>query len=259
MQREPVAAHFSFDDLLARSAASSAFARLCADAYGLDLTQHSLFGVDTAKLLTGLLCLGRSALLVDIGCGLGRITELVSDASGATCIGVDSASKAIACANRRTVQKRARLSFLTADMGRLPFGPGTTDAFLAVDSLYFAADLRGLLGMLASLLRHSGSVYALHMEVIPPSVPAEVNMPESAVPLGAVLKESGYSVHEHDITENAHLLCSKHHMLVLQMEESFRDEGNHDIFRGIRAEDERLLSLFQHGRIRRVLYQAPLR
>ena len=255
MKKETDAPELSFDEILIKSVSSGAYSQLCTGAFGIDLTQLSLFGSRTADLLTGILGLTPSDSLVDLGCGIGRITELISDATGAKCIGLDTSSVATEYAIERTMQKN-RLSFLVADMRSLPFGASSVDAFLAIDSLYFAGDLSEFFTKIKTILKPDGSITALHIEVLPPLDPKENGMPTNAISISPILENLGFSVRECDITEDAHVLCRKHHDLLFELEESFRDEGNCDLFDGMKAEDERMLALFSGNMIRRVLCHA---
>ena len=61
--------------------------------------------------------------LLDLGCGVGMISEHISDTTGASVVGLDYAPEAVAAALDRTVGKRNRLDFVQGDMNDLELEP----------------------------------------------------------------------------------------------------------------------------------------
>ena len=257
MPQESDIPELSFDEILTKSVSSDAYSQLCTGVFGVDLSQLSLFGSRTADLLIGILGLSPSESLVDLGCGVGRITEFISDVTGAKCTGLDSSSVAVEHATKRTKHKN-RVRFLVGDMRSLPFKKCSVDAFLAIDSLIFAGDLSDFFTNIRTILRPDGCITALHMEALQPFEPGKCGVPANAISLSPILSDLGFQVHVRDMTEGTHFLCRRHHDLLCELEAVFRAEGNYNLFRGMKAEDERILPLFSGKMIRRILYHAKL-
>jgi len=57
--------------------------------------------------------------VLDLGCGIGTLSEFISDRTGAHVTGIDFAPLAIERAQTRTAAKSSRLSFRVADMDAL--------------------------------------------------------------------------------------------------------------------------------------------
>jgi SAM-dependent methyltransferase len=95
----------------------------------------------------------RGALVLDVGCGAGRFTE-VALSLGAQVVAVDYSSAVDAC--RRNHENESRLSVVQADMYRLPFKEGTFDRIYCFGVIQHTPDPHAAVAALASLLRPGG-------------------------------------------------------------------------------------------------------
>lgn len=115
---------------------SSAFDRYSKQVYGENLGQINLVSINEIDHIITTLQLNAGSLLLDLGCGLGKVTEYISDKTRARVVGVDLAEKTITSANNRTQGKQDRITFKTQDMESLTFPPRFFDTIIAIDSLY---------------------------------------------------------------------------------------------------------------------------
>jgi cyclopropane fatty-acyl-phospholipid synthase-like methyltransferase len=143
---------------------------------------------------------------LDIGCGDGRISEYVSDQSGADVTGIDLIPAGIACALNRTKAKRSRLDFVAGDIGALKnlFPAARFDALISIDSLYFT-DLIDTVRQMKTLLRPGGRMAIFYSHGADPwhpieSFPRETLAPDSG-PLAAALRANGLRCEWWDFTE----------------------------------------------------------
>jgi SAM-dependent methyltransferase len=93
--------------------------------------------------------------LLDAGCGRGLLGCHLASGIGATLVGVDFASAAIAAAP----SGRAG-AFVQADLRQLPFDQGTFDVAIAIDSLHLLDELARVLSELRRVLTSSGRLVA---------------------------------------------------------------------------------------------------
>ena len=77
--------------------------------------------VEQLNKLLEILSLNESSRVLDLGCGIGSVTEYISDVTGAHITGVDFAEDAIIRARSRTRAKRNRLTYEVGDMNDLRF------------------------------------------------------------------------------------------------------------------------------------------
>jgi len=97
----------------------------------------------------------RGRLVLDAGCGAGRFAEVLLD-WGATVVAVDLSSAVDAAA--RHVGSNPRALLVQADIGSLPFAPGTFDAIVSIGVLHHTPDTRTHFLKLPPLLKPGGTI-----------------------------------------------------------------------------------------------------
>jgi len=95
----------------------------------------------------------RGALVLDVGCGAGRFTEIALSL-GARVVAVDYSSAVDACWMNH--QHESRLSVAQADMYKLPFKRGTFDCVYCFGVIQHTPDPHAAVAALGSLLRAGG-------------------------------------------------------------------------------------------------------
>ena len=75
-----------YDDLLLRTGKSKAYSMFCERVFGKDLSQFNVLDMEQLNTLIETLDLKPEETALDLGCGNGRITEYISDATGAKII-----------------------------------------------------------------------------------------------------------------------------------------------------------------------------
>ncbi|HZS01753.1 MAG TPA: class I SAM-dependent methyltransferase [Chloroflexota bacterium] len=97
----------------------------------------------------------RGTRLLDAGCGAGLATLLAS-LRGATVTALDASAGLLAVARARLPEADVR----EGDLEALPFADATFDAVVAVNSIFYAADMGAALRELARVVRPGGRVVA---------------------------------------------------------------------------------------------------
>jgi len=97
----------------------------------------------------------RGTRLLDAGCGAGLVA-LLAALRGAEVAAVDAAPALLAIARERLPEADVR----EADLEALPYADAAFDAVLAVQSVFFAADMAAAMGELARVARPGGRVVA---------------------------------------------------------------------------------------------------
>lgn len=122
----------------------------------LDSHRGDTLTEDTLRLKTGLTPEAvRGKLVLDAGLGCGRFTEVLTR-WGARVVGVDL-SFAVESAYRN-VGHRPDVLICQADIGRLPFAPGTFDTIISIGVLHHTPDTREYFHRLARLLKPGGEM-----------------------------------------------------------------------------------------------------
>ncbi len=235
---------------------SKANARFCEATYGRDLGQHGFMDEAQLQQLISVLRLEPGELALDLGCGDGRIAELISDATGARVLGVDNSTKAIESATARTAPKRERLTFLKMEADHLDLSDASVDAAIAVDTLYFAP-IDETVRELARVLRPTGRLASYYSWALPKdeSQGPETLRPEHT-PLAAALGAAGLDFEAWDYTR-ADLAHMRRRKAVLKdLAAEFAAEGNQFIFENRLGEADGISRAIEEGRYSRHLYLA---
>ncbi len=93
---------YYYRDFYDRAQASKAHSQFCESVYGLDLCQEGQMDMDAVHDLLDRLNLKKGQHVLDLGCGVGGISEYISDQTGAVVTGLDYSSTAITVARART-------------------------------------------------------------------------------------------------------------------------------------------------------------
>lgn len=98
----------------------------------------------------------RGKVVLDAGVGAGRFTDMLARWGAARVVGADL-SFAVEAA-RDNLREHANASVVQADIGRLPFGPGTFDIIVSIGVLHHTPDTRAHFERLVPLLRPGGTI-----------------------------------------------------------------------------------------------------
>ena len=101
-------------------------------------------------------------LVLDAGCGTGRVTEAVLDRlPRGRVIGLDGSARMVEEARSRLGDGTGRLVFMVGDLRRrLPVGPGQLDAIVSTATFHWLPDHDALFRSLAEALRPGGRLEA---------------------------------------------------------------------------------------------------
>jgi SAM-dependent methyltransferase len=209
--------------------ASPVHALFCQRAFGLNLGQHGFADLAQLDALVQAAEMGPGQRVLDLGCGHGRITEYLSDRTGAHLTGLDYIPEAIRLARERTVAKPDRLAFVVGDLNALDLVAGDFDIIVSIDTIYFSQDYARTVGQLAAALRPGGRMaflYSYGWE--PPALPEEFDAATLApdrTPLGEALRANGLDFRTQDWTAADCRLARSRRRLLEELEPQFRAEG----------------------------------
>jgi len=213
---------------------SPAHATFCDLVYGENLCQHGLADMDQIQLLLDELHIRAGMLVLDFGCGDGRISEYISDQTGAIVCGVDIADQAIHLALKRTGRKRRRMHFRTADIERPDggFPEERFDRILVIDSLYFVHDQPAVIRALYERLAPGGKMGLFY------HCPAEMTAEQTPPAQTFKALMLPYTTHDLSAQNRAHWL--KKRQVLQDLEPLFEKEGSQFLFKNRLAECDSL-------------------
>lgn len=257
---------------LLRLEESPAYGALCRRVHGRDLCQYDALDELQLAALVSALDLAPGDRALDLGCGVGVLTEHLAQRTGARFVGVDRLAPVVERACERAASRpgsRSRrgpdVGFVAADLRALaapasvlPFAV-PVDGIAVVDTLYFVAELPPLVAAIRRWLAPGGRAAILASELLPEGGrAAEVVVGPEQTRLGRALAGAagrGLSLTATDFTAAENALWERLVAGLHELREAFAAEGALDLWRSRLAEAERSLAWARAGRIRRWLYR----
>jgi ubiquinone/menaquinone biosynthesis C-methylase UbiE len=243
----------AFDEWMIKSCECTAYSRFCELVYGIDLCQHSMVDREQLDKLMEVLDLTPANRVLDLGCGVGRITEYLSDKTGARIMGVDFAERVIDRANTRTTMKRDRLSFCACDMNELSFPSNSFDTIIAIDTLYFVDDLDETVGAMKRIIGDAGQMGVFYSQIIKPDESRDL-LGANSNKLARALHNSALSYRTWCFTENECEIWRRGKKIAEELKADFESEGYMDLCESRAREAGHLLELIADKRESRHLY-----
>ena len=201
---------------------SHAFEEFSNRVFGKNLGQHDFCDLNDIQKMLDLLKLNTSSLVLDIGCGNGKIAEYISDQTGASVMGIDYIHEAIAQALQRTVHKRERLDFRFGNLEFLDFAPEFFNIVLSIDSIYFGRDMGKTLFNLNRLLKPDGRMAIFYL-----------NMGDGELP---TVLSGKYLYEVYDFSQKHYEHMRMKHRIASEMKDAFAKEGNTFIWKNLMEE-----------------------
>jgi len=217
-----------YNDGLIRSAESQAHAIFCEKVFGKNLCQYNVLDMEQLETMLKKLNLQPEQLVLDIGCGLGKITEYIAEQTGASIIGIDNAAKVVEWAQENTKIDRRKLEFQEGDLNNLQFPKEEFDAIISIDTLYYAEDFEQVINKLNEILKPNGQMGIFYAQSRSPEESIETIDPENTK-VGTALTKNNLPFTTIDFTENGRGVWIRELATAQELEEMFKDEGNQDL------------------------------
>lgn len=147
-----------YNDFYTKAELSRAHGSFCEKVYGKNLCQHGMADMYQINELLSQLDLNSESRLLDLGCGIGLLTEYIQEQANSYVTGVDLSPAAIERAINRTKGKTDKLRFETGDMTNLQYKPNSFDAIILIDTHYFVEDFEAMLDKLLDILKPGGQI-----------------------------------------------------------------------------------------------------
>ena len=246
-----------FSDELVRYESSPAHSEFCRRVFGIDLSQADLMDKHQLDTLFDALSLTEHNRVLDLGCGIGRVAEYISDTTGAYVLGIDVAADALVRARLRTADKRHRLDFQIGNMDLLDLPPASFDTVIAVASIHYAQDIAATIGQLKHALTSDGQVALFSFQYQREGDPPEILLPENTT-VGRALSQHGFQFRTWDFTDREIAVRHKQVQAANELMEKFAAEGNRDLAEDRIEECELDLPRLEACKKRRYLFHAAL-
>jgi cyclopropane fatty-acyl-phospholipid synthase-like methyltransferase len=232
----------------------------CERVFGIDLAQHGFADRKQLSLLIRATRLRAGQRALDLGCGDGRISEYLSDRTGARITGLDYIEAAIHNASQRTAAKSDRLDFLCQDINQLALPRGAFDLVISIDSIYFSEKYENTIRELKAALRPGGQMAFFYSYGREPWVPKEKFPAEmlasEKTPLGVSLQANDLAFRTWDLTGQEYRLALVRKHVLAELKPQFEAEGNMFIWDNRNGDADGVRQAVEEGLHRRYLYLA---
>ena len=231
-----------FDATLLGNEDSPAYQSYNRRIYGWDRFGFNIIDAPQRDALLRATALRAGQRFVDIGCATGALTAWLADDTDADGLGLDFAPKAIA----RAQQRYPPVAFEVQDLDALFLRPQAFDVAVALDTLYFPADLPTTLGRVFAALRPGGRLVAMYSANGPSESVGRPVFETSG--LGRALAQLGRAAALEDHTDGAARVWRTARATLDELEEAFVAEGRRDLWEQRDAEVTRELAMVEQGR-----------
>ncbi|NHJ49636.1 MAG: class I SAM-dependent methyltransferase [Asgard group archaeon] len=233
-----------YSDLLLRCANSQAYAQFCERAHGKNLLQFNVVDMEHLELLMNKLKINANDVVLDLGCGLGKITEYIAQKTNSKITGIDSSQKAIEWAQKNT-KINEKLSFDVVDINDLDYPSESFDVILALDVLYWIENLEPVVKKLKDILKPNGRMGLFYVLFRTKEEPIESVLVDSSK-IGKLLKKNNFKYEIIDISQNAVHIWKQKISVGTELRPIFEAEGNLDIIDSRMKSGENVINNFQN-------------
>lgn len=221
--------------------------------YGKDLYQFNMLTMNQLAKLLEVLNLSPASSLLDLGCGLGKIAEYISDQTQTSVLGIDIAYGAIDVALKRTQKKRNRINFRVEDMDELSLPQLRFDCIIAIDTLYYVEDLEITVDKMKRILKPKGQMGIFYSQVCSPSESMDILLSHNTK-LAEVLKKLNLQYQTYEFTEEEKEFWNQRKKGLEEFKSNYEAEGILDLYEIGYQEAVNLVKTFNEGRCRRYFY-----
>jgi cyclopropane fatty-acyl-phospholipid synthase-like methyltransferase len=248
---------YFYDEYFTRCATSRAHAAFCERVYGRDLCQHGMMDMRQLGKLIDVLGLDAGSRVLELGCGNGLVAEHISDATRAHVTGIDTSSVGIRQATERTQAKRSRLAFACGDMRQFDYPLAAFDTAIAIDTLYYVADLELFLARLQPAIVPGGQVAAFVSSWVGAQGDRASLRPDQT-PFARALCSLGWAYRTWDFSAQEADHWRLKFQVAAELEADFVAEGNAFLFHKRFIEAEYHQTYVDCGCVSRYLYLAEV-
>ena len=227
----------------------------CEKVFGKNLVQFNVLDMDQLETLIASMNLNSNDSVLDLGCGLGKITEYIQQKTGATITGIDFAEQLIQWAKTNTKANENGLKFHVGNINSLSFPPSSFTAIYAIDTLYpdNLEDLEVTIAKLKELIKPNGRIGIFFAQIIDSKEQKHVLEPNQTK-MAQALKNNDLPFTVIDFTKNARDIWEREINIGNELRERFEKEGNLDLCEDRIADGERCIHRIDNQLQKRYYY-----
>jgi cyclopropane fatty-acyl-phospholipid synthase-like methyltransferase len=242
---------YEYNKFFSQAVKSRTHAIFCKEVYGKNLCQHGLVDVFQLNKLLEVLKLNIQDRVLDLGCGIGLITEYLQIQTGAFFHGIDISEEAIKRASEIT-KKNNSLAFSIGNMNKLNFSEQSFDCVVSIDTFYYVKNLADTIKQIIPIIKPDGQMGVFYTQWINKTAERERCFPENT-DLAEILKTYNLKFTTLDLTESEMDHWQKKVNTLEKLKPQFDKEGSMELY-NYRYSEAKRYSNWDKEKHRRYLY-----
>ena len=248
-----------YNSNLLRCAKSKAYASFCTKVFGKNLSQFNVLDMEQLNALISALDLSPTDTVLDLGSGLGKISEYIHLKTDAKITGIDFAEQLVEWANANTRGRDGELEFFVGNMNELNFPKASFNAIYSIDTLYPTNinDLNKTICTLKDILKPNGRMGIFFAQIIESEDSKKMLEPDNTQ-IAKELTRNGLSFTTVDFTKNALDIWKKEIAVGTKLKGEFEKEDNLDLCEERIADGKRCVYRIENQLQKRYFYHVTI-
>jgi len=236
-----------FNRLIDTATKSKAYLDYCEDIYSYRMHLFNMMDKEQLDYLFNAVAITPTDTILDLGCGTGSILNTLVNKYNCKGIGIDQLNEPLV---RRCSDRILYINENLDDLVEYTISPTIT---LAVDSLYFSADLNRLIRHLKSFSNNRLYLY-YSQYIFSENQRDETLLQPDNTRLGAALRRTGITYRTIDYSSNEYALYENALRVLPKYQKAFADEENSYLYETKMRENQSGKDMYDKGLASRYLY-----
>ena len=164
MAKQDLLFYNEYEEFYSMASNNNIFHRYCEKVFGGDFSQDGFSDVTQIDDILELVDLKENQVILDVGCGNGKMLKYVHEKTGAITYGFDYSENAIAYANNIVNSNKEAFHFETGLIGEIQYAENMFDLITSIDTIYFAENMSIFINHILSWLKPKGYFICAYQE-----------------------------------------------------------------------------------------------